>query len=100
MLSAPLPLWGVLRLTDLDTLEKRQDDIVDWQAKLIAPPQSLRQVQKPLNWREYDFPLSMARQIARSLPIPSGVIARAKLWDFVISVIQWVILAYLMTRCL
>ena len=55
VVSASAPV-GRLETADLDTLEKRQDDIVDWQAKLIAPPQSLRQVQKPLNWREYEFP--------------------------------------------
>ena len=55
VVSASAPV-GRLETADLDTLEKRHDDIVDWQAKLIAPPQSLRQVQKPLNWREYEFP--------------------------------------------
>ena len=36
--------------------ETLAEELVDWSDKLVAPVSDIRLVQKPVNWREYDYP--------------------------------------------
>ena len=55
VVSASAPV-GRLEVAFSEDDESANDDIVDWNAKLISPLEEVRLVKKPLNWREYEFP--------------------------------------------
>ena len=55
VVSSAAPV-GRLETAALEDKKPDCEDIVDWQAKLIAPLDEVRLVKKPLNWREYEFP--------------------------------------------
>ena len=55
VVSASAPV-GRLEVATAEESEVPGQDMVDWQAKLIAPLEEVRLVKKPLNWREYEYP--------------------------------------------
>ena len=55
VVSSAAPV-GRLEMSDSPDEAALHDDQVDWHTKLITQPSSIRQVSKPLNWREYEYP--------------------------------------------